>query len=81
MAVLGSDPACLATAGTTAPLSARPPSIAGLSLCSLLPQHPMSNDGSRGCSPSSFRHVQCLEGAQTACHTPLGVAASKNNNK
>ena len=41
MAALGSDAACLAAAGTTAPLIARPPSM-DESLCSLLSQHPMS---------------------------------------
>eukprot|EP00964_Phaeocystis_antarctica_P091026 scaffold58320_cov63-Phaeocystis_antarctica.AAC.3 len=41
MAALGSDAACLAAAGTTAPLIARPPSR-DESLCSLLSQHPMS---------------------------------------
>jgi len=40
MAALGSDAASLAAAGTTAPLSARPPSL-DESLCALLPLHPM----------------------------------------
>eukprot|EP00964_Phaeocystis_antarctica_P103630 scaffold68886_cov57-Phaeocystis_antarctica.AAC.1 len=45
LVVLGSDAACLAATGTTAPLTARPPSrdesLCSESLCSLLPQHTM----------------------------------------
>eukprot|EP00964_Phaeocystis_antarctica_P043409 scaffold24916_cov63-Phaeocystis_antarctica.AAC.3 len=68
MAALGGDAACGAAAGTTAPLSARPPS-SDESLCSLLSQHPMFTRSRRRC----WRSL-----GSSGCCSPKKQAARNN---